>query len=56
MVPPNLRAESVIELPAHSIFKSRTTVGDELLIERYEPKQAAETSSLEASQPSAGGL
>src|SRR5436305_2896353 len=26
---PNLRAESVIELPAHTIFKSRTEVGDQ---------------------------
>jgi uncharacterized protein len=25
---PNFRAESVIELPAHTIFKSRTEVGD----------------------------
>ncbi len=36
---PNLRAESVIELPAHSIFKSRTDIGDQLLIERYGAKQ-----------------
>ena len=35
---PNFRAESVIELPAHSIFKSRTEVGDQLMIERYEAK------------------
>ena len=33
---PNFRAESVLELPAHSIFRSRTQVGDQLLIERYE--------------------
>jgi len=33
---PKLRAESVIELPAHTIFRSRTEVGDELVIERYE--------------------
>jgi uncharacterized protein len=37
---PNLRAESVIELPAHSVFKSRTEIGDQLLIERYESKNA----------------
>lgn len=36
---PNLRAESVIELPAHTIFKSRTEVGDQLVIERYESKK-----------------
>ena len=33
---PKLRAESVIELPSHTIFRSRTEVGDELVIERYE--------------------
>ena len=37
---PNFRAESVIELPAYSIFKSRTAVGDQLQIERYEPEEA----------------
>ena len=36
---PNRKAESVIELPAHSIFRSRTQIGDQLLIERYEPKK-----------------
>ena len=36
---PNHRAESVIELPAHSIFRSRTQIGDQLLIERYEAKK-----------------
>jgi uncharacterized membrane protein (UPF0127 family) len=36
---PNHRAESVIELPAHSIFRSRTKIGDQLLIERYEAKK-----------------
>ena len=35
---PVLRAESVLELPAHSIFKSRTEIGDQLVIERYEAK------------------
>lgn len=33
---PNFRAESVIELPPHTIFKSGTQVGDQLQIERYE--------------------
>ena len=33
---PNLKAESVIELPAHTIFKSRTEIGDQLVIDRYE--------------------
>ena len=36
VVMPKLRAESVIELPAHTIFRSRTEVGDQLVIERYE--------------------
>ena len=36
---PNGKAESVIELPAHSIFRSRTQIGDQLLIERYESKK-----------------
>src|SRR5881398_3781965 len=36
---PERKAESVLELPAHSIFRSRTKIGDQLLIERYEPKK-----------------
>ena len=32
---PNFRAESVIEVPQHTIFRSRTQVGDQLVIERY---------------------
>ncbi len=38
---PNFRAESVIELPAHSIVKSRTEVGDQLMIERYEARKGS---------------
>src|SRR5215467_4327595 len=38
---PKLRAESVIELPAHTIFRSRTEVGDELIIDRFEAKTAS---------------
>src|SRR4029078_12259549 len=37
---PERRAESVLELPAHTIFRSRTQIGDQLLIERYEAKKA----------------
>jgi uncharacterized protein len=37
LIRPNFRAESVIELPAHTIFKSGTEVGDQLEIERYKP-------------------
>jgi len=36
---PKLRAESVIELPQHTIFRSRTQVGDQLVIDRYEAKK-----------------
>src|SRR5215472_6803541 len=39
IVLPKLRAESAIELPAHTIFRSRTEVGDQLIIDRYEPKR-----------------
>lgn len=39
---PKRHAESVIELPAHTIFRSRTEVGDQLLIDRYEPKKVAD--------------
>jgi len=38
---PNFKAESVLELPAHTIFRSRTQIGDQLLIERYEAKKPA---------------
>ncbi len=37
---PNFRAESVLELPVHAIFCSRTQIGDQLLIERYEAREA----------------
>ncbi len=46
---PNFRAESVIELPAHTIFKSRTAVGDQLLIERYEANKSPEPEPVETS-------
>jgi uncharacterized membrane protein (UPF0127 family) len=32
-------AESVLELPAHSIFRSRTQIGDQLQIDRYEARK-----------------
>jgi hypothetical protein len=38
IVLPKLRAESVIELPAHTIFRSHTEVGDQLIVDRYESK------------------
>jgi uncharacterized membrane protein (UPF0127 family) len=39
VVLPKLSAESVIELPAHTIFRSRTEIGDELVIDRYEARK-----------------
>jgi uncharacterized membrane protein (UPF0127 family) len=42
---PKRRAESVIELPAHTIFRSRTEIGDQLLIDRYEAKKVTESQS-----------
>ena len=45
VVLPKLRAESVIELPAHTIFRSRTEVGDQLLIDWYEARKMAEPQS-----------
>src|SRR5256886_16997336 len=44
---PNFRAESVLELPAHTIFRSRTEVGDQLVIERYEAKQRPQPGPVE---------
>ncbi|HKS95169.1 MAG TPA: DUF192 domain-containing protein [Terriglobia bacterium] len=32
----NLQADSVLELPAHTIFKSRTEVGDQLVVSSHE--------------------
>ena len=49
---PRRHAESVIELPAHTIFRSRTEVGDQLMIERYEPRKLPrrETSAVAEAQ------
>lgn len=44
---PNQHAESVLELPAHSIFRSRTQIGDQLLIERYEARKPLRSDSSE---------
>ena len=48
---PNFRAESVLELPAHTIFKSRTEVGDQLVIERYESKKSTEAVPVQLAAP-----
>jgi uncharacterized protein len=45
---PNHRAESVLELPAHSIFRSRTQIGDQLLIERYEARKPPQSGTSES--------
>jgi uncharacterized membrane protein (UPF0127 family) len=45
---PNFRAESALELPAHAIIKSRTEVGDQLMIERYEAGKTGLRDSTEA--------
>ena len=44
---PNFRAESVLELPAHSIFRSRTQIGDQLVVDRYEAKRPPKSGSAE---------
>jgi uncharacterized protein len=46
---PNFRAESVLELPAHTIFRSHTEIGDQLVIERYEADQRTQASSRQES-------
>ncbi len=54
---PERHAESVLELPAHSIFRSRTQIGDQLLIERYEarkPVQTGESTNEETLSAAAG--
>jgi len=48
---PNFRAESVLELPAHSIFRSHTELGDQLVIERYEADQRAPGESYREGSP-----
>ncbi len=45
IVLPKLRAESVIELPAHTIFRSRTEIGDQLVIEGYQARKAVQQES-----------
>ena len=50
---PEGKAESVLELPAHTIFRSRTQIGDQLLIERYERRPAKVDGSVLADVESA---
>jgi uncharacterized protein len=42
---PKRRAESVIELPAHTIFRSRTEVGDQLVVELFEARKVPKSQS-----------
>jgi len=44
---PNFQAESILELPAHTISRSRTEVGDQLKIERYELGQGLRQDRVE---------
>jgi hypothetical protein len=44
---PKRKAESVLELPAHTIFRSRTQIGDQLLIERYEARKPSKPALLD---------
>jgi uncharacterized membrane protein (UPF0127 family) len=46
---PNFRAESVIEVPAHTIFRSRTEIGDQLVIERYQASRPEDPAEMKAS-------
>jgi len=48
---PNFRAESVLELPAHTIFRSHTELGDQLVIERYAADQRAPGESYREGSP-----
>jgi uncharacterized protein len=53
---PKLRAESVIELPPHTIFRSRTEVGDELVIDRYEAKKLPKPDAVGAMEQTVGAM
>jgi len=52
---PKRRAESVIELPAHTIFRSRTEVGDQLMIERYEARKLPRKQSMPEAEAQLSG-
>ena len=51
---PERGAESVLELPAHSIFRSRTQIGDQLQIDRYEARKASKFANLESATGQSG--
>jgi hypothetical protein len=52
---PNFKADSVLELPAHTIFRSRTEVGDQLVIERFEARKAVDPILAHSPSPLVGG-
>jgi uncharacterized protein len=52
---PKRHAESVIELPAHAIYRSRTEVGDQLMIERYEARRLPRKQSTAEAEVQVGG-
>ena len=51
---PNPKAESVLELPAHTIFRSRTQIGDQLVIDRYEAKKPSKPETPGFEEPHDG--
>lgn len=48
---PNFRAESVIELPAHTIFKSGTEIGDQLEIHPYQGESSSSGGATPSGEP-----
>ncbi|MGH9539538.1 MAG: DUF192 domain-containing protein [Terriglobales bacterium] len=48
---PIFRAESVLELPAHAIIRSRTEIGDQLVIEPYEATKNVDANPVEVAAP-----
>lgn len=46
---PNFRAESIVEVAAHTIFRSRTEVGDQLVIEPYAAKTPSDSAEMATS-------
>jgi uncharacterized protein len=48
---PNFRAESLVELQPHTIFKSGTTIGDQFVIESYEADKPPMVGTVADSTP-----
>ena len=47
----NLQAESVLELPGHTIIKSRTEIGDQLVVSSHESALTDEMNLAESASP-----